>query len=431
MASTTTATGATCPTSTRSSEPSARSGAAPPTFANNNYHLLTMRKHLHWALALALLWGYSCGDGQGAGNVAADSLPDSTASAELPKAPEPLAISAELTNLAKVIAGMPVEEPVFDSIQHKDFYKRHQSFVDTTWASIERKHLVPVEKWRVEEGISTEADTATLFYPFSGPDILYANAFFPSSRTYIMAGLELMGTLPKFADMSAANQDNYFRSIQKSLEYLNNVGYFVTQHMGRDFTREHLNGTLHMILYFLARTHHDIIDVSYVALAPDGSEAASDGRAADKINALKVDFVDHGGFEKQTVYYFKLDISDGNLQQHPEFFSFLDRHQCRYAYMKSASYILFNPTFVKLRDKILAQSTKILQDDTGIPLRDFDRAAFDLRLYGTYTGVVRDFGSYCFQPDLRDSLKTSQPLPFQISYNAWKNEGMLLFAQKR
>ena len=36
----------------------------------------------------------------------------------------------------------------------------------------------------------------TLYYMFSGPDFLYADAFFPSAQPYLLSGLEPVGAIP-------------------------------------------------------------------------------------------------------------------------------------------------------------------------------------------------------------------------------------------
>ena len=45
----------------------------------------------------------------------------------------------------------------------------------------------------------------TTFYMFSGPDFLYANAFFPGSATYVMSGLEPVGRLPEMKHITRAH----------------------------------------------------------------------------------------------------------------------------------------------------------------------------------------------------------------------------------
>ena len=64
--------------------------------------------------------------------------------------------------------------------------------------------------------------------------------------------------------------------------------------MSSDFTKLHLNGMVHMILYMMARTSHPITDVYHVYLDENGKEVRIDGKPDSKDNkiyAIKVDFL--------------------------------------------------------------------------------------------------------------------------------------------
>ena len=50
---------------------------------------------------------------------------------------------------------------------------------DTTWKRVDEKSLVKIKHWADTELTQINKETKTLFYPFSGPDFLYANTFFP------------------------------------------------------------------------------------------------------------------------------------------------------------------------------------------------------------------------------------------------------------
>lgn len=351
------------------------------------------------------------------------------------KEPVKIAFDQNLTNVARFIAGLEVKKDTqLINIQKKDYYKKHIKFVKETWSQVEKKHLKPVRKWVKDEKIVENKDTATLLYPFSGPDFLYGSTFYPNCRTYILAALEPQGTVPNFKAMKDKNIANYLLGIEHSLKYLNKVGYFVTQHMGSDFSKLYLNGNLHMICYFLARTNHKLIDVSTVYLNEKGEPIVyTDKKQAGKnIKALRIQFTDEKQSVKKELYYYSLDVSDANMKRKPQFFKFLDRYPKKFAYMKSASYILLNSTFKSLRDYILNNASKILQDDTGVPYKYFDNTKFDVKLYGVYTGVIKQL-KYAFQPDLKkaiDALPKKQ-LPFHISYNAWHKEGMLIYAKRK
>ena len=63
---------------------------------------------------------------------------------------------------------------------------------------------------------------------------------------------------------------------------------------------------------------------------------------------------------------------------------FLERRGGFNVYLKSASYLLHMPEFAAVRELILGSGRTILQDDSGVPLRHFDRERFSLRFFGTY-----------------------------------------------
>jgi hypothetical protein len=75
----------------------------------------------------------------------------------------------------------------------------------------------------------------------------------------------------------------------------------------------------------------------------------------------------------------------------------------------------------------------VLQGDSGIPLRYFDPAEWDLRFYGTYTGPIALF-SNCYQADMANLYrkgKDIQPLPFGIDYRHRARTSNLMFAVKK
>src|SRR5690606_8879927 len=168
-----------------------------------------------------------------------------------------------LTDVANVIAGLPIEgnDSVLSAIQETDYYKSYKKFTDETFDKVKANMLVPVKKWCADKGVGTELENPTCFYPFSGPDFMFANTFYPTAKNYILLGLERRGSLPDFASMSENDRIKYFNGLKNSMKYINSRGYFVTQHMGSDFTKADLDGVIHMILYMMAHTDHKIVKV--------------------------------------------------------------------------------------------------------------------------------------------------------------------------
>jgi hypothetical protein len=346
-----------------------------------------------------------------------------------------IAYDTLLTASANLIAGLSPDHKGYESIISSDYYKIFAAFTSDAWKVSDSTMLKPIANWCRENNIIEDRDSLQCFYPLSGPDFLFGNAFWPTADKYIMLGLEPKGSLADFTTMKEPELKKYFTNMQGSMRYLNTRGYFVTAHMSSDFTKYHLNGMVHMMLYMMARTNHKIIDVYYVNINDDGTtervediKSLRDGAAT----AVAIDFTDAEQTKKRTAYYFQIDASDENLAVHPGFEKFVMADKNRVAYMKSASCVLMNSNFKTMRQLVLS-CDQIVQDDTGVPYHYFDANTFDITLFGTYTSTIRDL-SYCLQRDLVKAVKESpynKTLPFQISYNGNYGEGMLLYARKK
>jgi hypothetical protein len=389
-------------------------------------------------LPFAVLGGLlftSCGTSSTSEQKAETNSSEDTATIEQAAPVVLLGYDTLLTETSRFIAGMPAGIH-FDEHQQKEHYTKHKDFTDKSWATTLDTMIRPVQKWCAEKNIGDTRDSLLCFYPLSGPDFLFANLFFPQADHYILLGLEPRGSMKDLRGLNDTEMQKYLEGIRSSMKYINSRGYFVTSHMSSDFTKAHLNGMVHMMLYMMARTEHKILDVYEVWLDENGKEQKlNKGEKAPegKIVAAKIEFLSPDQTEKRDAYYFKLDASDKYLEEHKEFSSFVNSFPRRAAYMKSASCVLQNSPFSVMR-KLVMDSDRILQDDTGVPFRYFSEdSTLNVQLYGTYTKTINDL-NWCYQPALRKALEQSgnnADLPFRISYNGNYGEGMLLWAKRK
>lgn len=351
------------------------------------------------------------------------------------EAPQKIAYDTLLTASAELIAGLSPSHPAFENVINQSYYKIFSAFTSDAWKVSDSTMLQPIAKWCRENNVLDDRDSLQCFYPLSGPDFLFGNAFWPTATKYIMLGLEPKGSMPDFSSFKEEEYKKYFDHMKGSMKYLNTRGYFVTSHMSSDFTKYRLNGMVHMMLYMMARTNHKIIDVYYVKINTDGvAEKVEEVKSLPEgtVTAIAIDFTDADQMKKRTAYYFQLNAADENLNAHPEFDKFVRADKNRVAYMKSASCVLLNTNFDVMRQLVLS-CDQIVQDDTGVPYKYFDDSKFDISLYGTYTSTIKDL-SYCLQRELVKAVKASpynKDLPFRISYNGNYGEGMLLVAKKK
>ena len=117
----------------------------------------------------------------------------------------------------------------------------------------------------------------TVLYMFSGPDFLYATSFFPNASTYILAGLEPVGSVPDLTSLSLSAVDGELRSLEASMSSLFSFSFFITHKMKTQLREGQIYGALPILYVFLARTSKTIHEVSFVRLDEQGNLQIADG----------------------------------------------------------------------------------------------------------------------------------------------------------
>ncbi len=326
-----------------------------------------------------------------------------------------LALAAPLTRAAqspdeaaRFLAGLPVRDP---GLSAQPAWGAHADRLSRSWARMEQRQLVKVRAWAAAHIPQAHRSSAAVFYLFSGPDFLYAQTFFPNASDYILCGTEPVGTVPDMAQMPPGALAADLENLRRSLDTMLTTHYFITKDMRVDLTRGQVAGTLPVLYVFLARTGCTIQRVT--------TDAAS----------ARIDFTGPAG-QRQTLHYFKTDLSNGGGNS--AFFGFCKKHAPGMSLVKSASYLMHNDGFSTARNFLLANSSVIVQDDSGIPLRAFDPRRWTLRFCGNYEGPIELFKDR-YQPDLAAAYQRSNPAPLGFSFGyAWQaSKGALTVATPR
>lgn len=324
--------------------------------------------------------------------------------------------------------------PLFDSL----VWSRHAAFIDSSWARLENKRLQAMKDWGRKEFSESGAANHTLFYPFSGPDYLTANAFFPDADTYIMLGLEPVGKLPELTAFKRVEAEGYANDFKQSLGDIFDKSYFITKRMLSDFQSQKVNGLLPVLSFFIQKSGNDLLDVRYLLRYGQDSiaEVPYDYQSPEhRPFGVRVDFAQAG--KRKSVYYFKYDVSNKGFNDTTVFYKFINDHtQNCVTYIKSASYLLHAGFMSNMRDLILKNSQAVVQDDTGIPYSWFEKdKQFDMKLYGQYTKPVSDFPYLSLQKPLqeafhRDSARVGA-LPFHLGYHWGTKKDVIIYAQRK
>jgi hypothetical protein len=326
-------------------------------------------------------------------------------------------------DIAHFIAGLPpsAESPLAARTGDSE-WQRHAAFFKSRWREFEDRQLSRVRAWSAE---NVKQSQPVLYYMFSGPDFLYANAFFPNAKTIIMSGLEPSGAIPKLSDISAHGLGRELGAIRGSLGNLLKHSYFITNEMGSQLHR----GTLPVIYVFLARSGKTIREVSLVAIDKDGKLHPQDEPGLESsAKGAKIVFAGSDGTE-QTLYYFRTDLSNKGVAG-SGFLQFCQGFGAGDSFVKSASYLMHTDGFSEVRDFLLKNSVALVQDDTGIPVKYLTGSDWQLRPFGTYLHPIHEFRRNG-QPKLLDLFRKERPAPlgFTVGYR-WGKPSNLLLAMK-
>jgi hypothetical protein len=366
---------------------------------------------------------------------------ESAAGESSPQPGGPSGPQADYQRYADLIAGVRSSHGAFASFERRPAWAEFAKFFDQSWNKHEKKQLAPMKEWAAHELADPISSGLSVFYPFSGPDFINPFTLFPNARTYILTALEPIGDIPRFETMTEKDFNLFFAELRQSLHDLLSFDYFISAHMHAAMESEELKGVLPIILFFMARERLRILDVDYWFMEPDGTirkVPALDGHEPDSgaaIPGVRILFEnpDSPGNRSRTLYYFRLNLYNGSFPKKVHFISFLKNLGPFITFMKSASYVMFDPRLGAARDFVLDQSRYVLQEDSGIPFRYFDPSVWALQFYGTYAKPISIFKED-YQADLAESYQAGRNirrLPFGIGYHFRPGTANLLLASKK
>lgn len=312
-------------------------------------------------------------------------------------------------------------------------WQNYANELDTMFAHINVNRTVKMKVWADSELVNNHTKT-TVFYPFSGPDFLNADIFYPDADEYIMIAMEPIGALPDICKMNTEKINEYLNSINYSLRDIFKRSYFITGTMTTDLNKTKVNGTVPLISLFIKRTGHQIVSMEKIGIDSTGKCLIINDSKKIKtvVSGIKINFLSLSGNRTQSVYYLRTDISDDGLAKKPAFVKYLNSLPKSHTYLKAASYLMHGDNFKAIRNIVFDKSLTILQDDSGIAYKFFNKKEWDIKLYGVYVKPKDEFG-YISEPDLEKAYKTGtiKPLPYTLGYNWRYGHSNMLYAVKK
>ena len=320
---------------------------------------------------------------------------------------------ASANDTARFLAGMqPSAGSPLAPLTEDPAWQRHARFFDRAFAELDRRQLSRISAW---SQLHLAAPRPTMFYMFSGPDFLYADAFYSKASTYVLSALEPTGPIPDVMKLARFGIGPALNYVEQSLQSILSFSFFITK---VELRAGGIGGTLPILYVFLARSGKTIRDVSLIWLDDNGAiHQDNEAPTANATRGTRITFAADDGAER-TLYYFSTDLSNPGVRS-SGFLKFCGPFAPGNSLIKSASYLLHAGNFTIARDWLLANSSTIIQDDSGIPLASYDPRKWRFFPFGRYAGPIDKFpGRY--QERYAELFERSQPIDFGIGYR-WRS----------
>ena len=338
--------------------------------------------------------------------------------------------SQKLNDTAAFLSGTDIDpgSPLYPLTQN-DQYRFYRQYIGGVWEQYKTRNLKNIETWR---GVHIRGDASgLLMYPFSGPDILNALAFFPGADEYVMIGLELPGNIPDPLHYTGPGMYAELWKIKNALRTILQLNLFRTIEMMADFRADSFSNITGIMMFFLARYEYQILDIQKIYIDRDGKIRDGIPKAGEnESDGVEFTFRKKAGSPIQVARFFSVDLSDNSLSRLRGFSSFLGGKRGFTTFIKSASYLLSYDNFKIIRAHLLAGSRTIVQEDSGIPYRFFSEKEWSMEFFGTYR-VIEVFANR-FQKDLDAAMKqkNSGPITFDFGYGFIPEKSNVMIARK-
>jgi hypothetical protein len=334
-----------------------------------------------------------------------------------------------------MIANMPAK-------WDKNFIRDFSQKSGEKYAKIKQDRLQRIDDWnKAVMKKNGQSDSSFAFYPFSGGDFIHLNWLYPNAKEYFMIAREPVGDFPDLINADSTVVNRYLRNVDLVLRDIYFRSYFITKNMIIDINNKNLvTGMFPLIMWATGRTGHEILEVKFGTVNDSGRIEFKSREKMKKVkpDAVEITFRKINSRTIKKLTYLSCDLSDQGFADQAKFYTYLQKRipeNC-ISFVKSASYLLHYSSFAKIRNLIKDKSNFLVQDDTGIPFKEFKSDLWDAELYGVYTRPVDDFkSSALFQRDLDSAYKDEKfykgELSFSLGYHwSTKKQNQMVFIKK-
>lgn len=330
-------------------------------------------------------------------------------------------------DVARFLAGLEGETAgPLASLRETPGWDAHRSRMRILWQKHKEYRGTEIGSWSRRE-LRDLQHPDFVFYPFSGPDFLFAETLFPGAGKYVLVGLEKIDPLPSLTGIEPQEVTQGLDGVGASMQDFLIFSYFQTKNMRSNLGKTRFQGVLPVLYTFLALTEHTVDRVERVGLDANGNLFQSSGG-----NGVHIAFHSQRGARKD-LYYFQENLADSNLISNRRLPAFLKSQGHPVTFIKSASYLMHEGGFSAIRQYILKDSVAVVQDPSGVPFRYFTAPEWRVNLYGSYRGPIDVFSEHR-QEDLLSAYRGGKypagRIKFGMGYGLNAMETSLIVARR-
>jgi hypothetical protein len=304
-----------------------------------------------------------------------------------------------------------------------------------------------IKRWRqrwVEKAVPFLAEIvpadlpAEVVYPFGGGDLFTALATFPRATTITTLSLEPSGNPLTFA---AAPPEQIEHALGTFLDHVRRLSFATHSKTTNllEFRHEVLPDQLAFALLALVAFDLEPMGLRFFEVTAEGtlvylSRAEILGRKKRQFANMELSFRRRGDPAAPTRIHRHLqaNLADQPLGRTPGVIAHLESKGPVAAMTKAASYLLWSPSFTRIRNYLLAHADFMISDSTGIPPHFAAAAGFEQQTWGKFTGPFLTAPT----PHDQDFAKLwadnpQRPLEFGFGYpDREKNDHLLVTRRK-
>ncbi len=365
----------------------------------------------------------------------------------------PRDFTAETRAVYAVAACGEAPPPEFD----KRVVAAHCLELDRAVAQWKKNWFAKAQPWLAAK---VDKYPATVVYPFGGGDLVTMLSVYPDATEYTSLSLEGIGDPRPLAKLDRTRLAADLGKLRKMLSANLNWAWNTTIQLSIDSSESGtgIPGILTIVLVAIDAHGYEPVEARYFGLAADGSPTyltteMVDGwdKSQPKTKRKETNAVQQGLFNnieivfrkkgdpsapKKTFRHIAADLSDAGLTANGAALAYVTKRGDLAALTKAASYLLWKPTFEKIRTALLSKIKIMVSDDTGIPPRYAKPAGFTQTMYGTYSGAFFKWAREGVRGEVEKELieawknPAEKTLPFRFGYYDNRRTPHLMITKK-